>query len=40
MLLAQGVASFRLWWRTEPPLEVMREALRVAATPSAMASPR
>ena len=40
MLLAQGAASFRLWWRREPPLDVMREALRRAATPSAMASPR
>ena len=27
MLLQQGAAAFRRWWRTEPPLDVMRAAL-------------
>lgn len=27
MLLQQGAASFRLWWRMEPPVEAMRSAL-------------
>lgn len=30
MLLAQGAASFRLWWRREPPIDVMRAALGAA----------
>lgn len=32
MLLYQGAASFRLWFETEPPLEVMRKALNEACS--------
>ncbi|HEX5870312.1 MAG TPA: hypothetical protein VFY65_07855, partial [Longimicrobium sp.] len=28
MLIQQGAAAFRRWWKMEPPLEVMRAALQ------------
>ena len=27
MLIGQGAAAFRRWWKMDPPLEVMRAAL-------------
>jgi shikimate dehydrogenase len=30
MLVYQGAASFRLWWRQEPPIEAMRRAVMQA----------
>ena len=32
MLLHQGAAAFRRWWGVDPPLDVMRAALRGGAT--------
>jgi shikimate 5-dehydrogenase len=31
VLLHQGAAAFRRWWPVDPPLAVMRAALREAA---------
>jgi len=34
MLLHQGAVAFELWTGVSPPLEVMRRALRSAASPA------
>jgi shikimate dehydrogenase len=34
MLLAQAVAAFRFWFERDPPIDVMRDALATARTPT------
>lgn len=39
MLVQQGAAAFRCWWGMEPPLHVMRDALRAGALEETSPTP-